>query len=125
MTSPADGPRPAYFAVRPPTSQELYAALEAIFPEFGSEDLLDDLKTSDYGLHTVMHRFTEHFGAEGSTASERQLQALGGLINEAVAVDDQLENAVSTCMLEHFRQIKVYKILSPYLSRTAKQKTHA
>ncbi len=72
-----------------------------------------------------MRCFAEYFGAEGGAASERQLQALGGLINEAVAVDDELENAVSTCMLEHLRQIKAYKILSPYLSPKAKQKTHA
>lgn len=97
----------------------------AIFSEFGSENVLHDVETSDYGLHSVMRCFTEYFGAEGSTTSERQLQALGGLIDEAVAVDDQLENAVSTCMLEHLRQIKAYKILSPYLSRKAKQRTHA
>lgn len=121
----ADEPRPAHFAVRPPTPPELIASLQAIFPEFGSEEILHELETSDYDLHTVMHLFAEYFGTEGSTASERQLRALGGLIDEAVARDDQLENAVSTCMLEHLRQIKAYKILSPYLSRKAKQRTHA
>jgi hypothetical protein len=121
----ADEPKPAHFAVRPPTPQELIASLEAIFPEFGSEDILHDVETSDYGLHSVMRLFTEYFGTEGSTAAEGQLRALGGLIDESVAVDDQLENAVSTCMLEHLRQIKVYKTLSPYLSRKAKQRTHA
>jgi hypothetical protein len=125
MKPPANGPRPTHFAVRPPTPQELSASLEAIFPEFGSEDVLHDVETADYGLHSVMRYFAEYFGAEGSNASEKQLQALGGLIDEAVAVDDQLENAVSTCMLEHLRQIKAYKILSPYLSRKAKQRTHA
>ncbi|HEX3104515.1 MAG TPA: hypothetical protein VHQ22_08705 [Terriglobales bacterium] len=125
MKRPADGPQPTHFAVRPPTPQELSVSLQTIFPEFSSEDVLHDVGTSDYGLHTVMRNFTEYFGAEGSTASERQLRALGGLIDEAVAVDDQLENAVSTCMLEHLRQIKAYKILSPYLSRKAKQRTHA
>jgi hypothetical protein len=125
MKHPADGPRPNHFAERPPTPQELSASLEAIFPEFGSEDLLQDADTSNYGLHTVMRHFTEYFGTEGSTASERQLRALGGLIDEAVAVDDQLENAVSTCMLEHLRQIKAYKTLSPFLSSKAKQRTHA
>lgn len=98
--------------------------MEAIFPEFGS-DVRDDLHTSNYGLHAVMHRFTEYFGTVVSTASEKQLRALGGLIDEGVAVDDELENAVSTCMLEHLRQIKAYKTLSPYFSRKAKDRTHA
>ena len=120
--------RPAsrkHFAVRPPKPQDLYASLKAIFPDFGSEDFLHDVATSDHGLHTVMRYFTEYFGAEQSHASEKQLVALGGLIDEAVAVDDVLENAVSTCMLEHLRQIDAYKALSPHLSRRAKDRTHA
>jgi hypothetical protein len=70
-----------------------------------------------------MHNFTQCFGADHQEFSERQLTSLGQLLDEAVMVDDQLENAVSTCMLEHLRQINGYKALSPYLSKTAKEKT--
>jgi hypothetical protein len=69
--------------------------------------------------------FAEYFGVARDTLSERQLRNLGRLLNEAVAVDDDLENAVSTCFLEHLRQTGSYKSLAPFLSKQAKDKTHA
>jgi len=114
-----------YFPLRPPEPMELLASLTGIFPQFGQEDVVEDVTDSPagVGLPCVMHNFTQYFGADHQEFSERQLTSLGQLLDEAVMVDDQLENAVSTCMLEHLRQINGYKALSPYLSKTAKEKT--
>ncbi len=76
-------------------------------------------------LHCILRGFMDFFSSAQNEGSEHQLKALGHLINEAVAMDDVLENAVSTSMLEHLRQIEAYKALSPYLSPKAKERTHA
>jgi hypothetical protein len=103
---------------------QLLASLKGIFPQFGQEDVVEDVKgADDTGLHCVMRHFTYYFGANHTRFSERQLTALGKLLDEAVKVDDKLENAVATCMLEHLRQINAYKALSPYLSKKAKERT--
>jgi hypothetical protein len=76
-------------------------------------------------LHGVMSLFAQHFGSNGGGYSERQLRSLGGWLSSAVTVPGSLENAVSTCFLEHTRQLKVNRLLAPYLSRLAKEKSHA
>ena len=67
----------------------------------------------------------DFFSSARKNSSERQLKALGRLINEVVAKDDTLENAFSSCLLEHLRQIDEYKSLAPYISPKAKERTHA
>src|SRR5439155_2408023 len=57
--------------------------------------------------------------------SDRQVRQLAELINQAVEAPDELENAVSTCFLEHLRQVRTYKVLAPHLSTQAKRRTHA
>jgi len=37
----------------------------------------------------------------------------------------QLENAFGTCLLEHLYQIKAERVLRPFLSNLAREKTHA
>jgi hypothetical protein len=72
-----------------------------------------------------MLEFTPHFGSAASTYSERQLRALADIVNQVVADGGTIENAVSTCFLEHMYQINVRKVLAPYLSGEAKRKSHA
>jgi hypothetical protein len=50
--------------------------------------------------------------------------ALGEWVNQAVSVDDALENAVSTSFLEHARQVGIDRVLGPYLNSKAKDKSH-
>ncbi len=118
-------PKRGFFASRPPKPMELLASLTGIFPQFGNQDIVVDVADSPVGigLHCVMHHFTCYFGADLQKFSARQLTSLGQLLDEAVLVDDQLENAVSTCLLEHLRQISAYRALSPYLSKRAREKT--
>lgn len=122
-------PKRPQFPDRPPAPEQLLAALQTIFPTFESqglrEDLQDDLLPLSGKLHCIVRDFMDFFSSAQDEASEHQLKSLGSLINEAVAMDDVLENAVSTCMLEHLRQIEAYKALSPYLSPKAKERTHA
>jgi hypothetical protein len=76
-------------------------------------------------LHRVMSLFAQYFGVNGSRFSEKQLRRLGEWLSSAVSVPGELENAVSTCFLEHARQLKVNRLLTPYLSKLAKEKSHA
>ena len=120
MTSP----RADFFPVRPPEPIQLLRSLKGIFPQFGDEEVVADLQGAfGTGLHCVMRHFTDYFSETHSQSTERQLSALGRLLDDAVTVDDNLENAVATCLLEHLRQINAYKLLSPYLSQRAKEKT--
>jgi hypothetical protein len=114
-----------FFSFRPPEPMQLLRSIQGIFPQFGEEeDVVEDVRDAgDIGLHCVMGHFVDFFVENHSQFTDRQLASLGELLNEAVAVNDNLENAVATCMLEHLRQINGYKALSPYLSQTAKDKT--
>jgi hypothetical protein len=76
-------------------------------------------------LHSVMIIFAQYFGANARSFSEKQLRRLGEWLNKAVSVPGALENAVSTCFLEHTRQLKVNRLLAPYLSKLAKEKSHS
>ena len=112
----------------PRTARELRERLVLIVPAFGEECTEDEMREegpSGVTLHFVMQRFAQFFGGAQSSFSQRQLAALGALISRAVENDDDLENAVSTCFLEHLRQIRGYQALAPHLTALAKRKTHA
>ena len=113
------------FGVRPPEPETLMAALKEIFPQFGNDDVVKDVEASDHGLHCAMRRFADYFGSAGTDISDRQARSLGGLLDQAVASDDVLENAVSTCFLEHLRQMDRYEVLALHLSRRVKARTTA
>ena len=98
--------------------------LTEIFPGFSAEYEDGEIQP-ETTLHFVMRDFTTYFSGNRDTFSESQLKKLAHFINDAVAVDDNLENAVSTCFLEHLHQVRSYKMLAPFLSRQAKDKTHA
>ena len=110
--------------MRPETARQLWTELTAIFPDFAHDHTPEDMEESERAgspsLHSVMLPFTQYFGAAQSSASEGQLRALAELVNGAVSVDDDLENAVATCFLEHLRQVRAYKALAPFLSSQAK-----
>ena len=47
-------------------------------------------------------------------------EALAALLNAAVDAGGDAENAASTCLLEHARQVKVDRVLRPWLSQAAR-----
>lgn len=113
----------------PRTPSELRDLLYKIFPVYRThwEDSDNPFISEDgtFNFHGVMIDFTEYFARSLDALSEKQLRELGGLIDAAVAEDGPLENAVSTCLLEHLHQIKASKVLGPFLSPIAKEKSHA
>ena len=110
--------------MRPQTAMELWRFLTEVFPGFVADCTEEEIE-ADTTLHFVMIDFAPYFSSNREQFSEGQLRALGLFINEAVSVDDNLENAVATCFLEHLHQDGSYKALGPYLSALAKAKTHA
>lgn len=108
----------------PQSPEQLLEALFAIFPQYRarhSAESEDDAPT----YHSVLREFTSFFGAELASFSEAQLRSFGALVSEAVAQAGPLENAFGTCLLEHLHQIKAARALRPYLSKMAREKTHA
>jgi hypothetical protein len=103
---------------RPQSPEELLNALFKIFPTYRQCYQSDD----DYHptFHSILIDFTNFFGAQQETFSEEQLRLFGELANHAVNQEDNLENAFSTCFLEHLRQLKAKSKLSPFLSKLAK-----
>ena len=104
------------------TAIELKNRLTKIFPTFDNEWVEDEEINS---LHGVLLVFTPYFGSESSKFTEKQIKMLSVLINETVKNEDDLENAVSACFLEHLHQIKAEITLRPYLSKLAKTKLNA
>jgi hypothetical protein len=37
--------------------------------------------------------------------------------------ENEIENAVATCFLEHMHQVRIDRVLAPYLSRARKEKS--
>ncbi|MGH6763581.1 MAG: DUF2195 family protein [Phyllobacterium sp.] len=105
-----------------PAPLELLKSLQTIFPTFGDAELLAEIETGDVGLHGVMRHFTEYFGAVGQTFTKGQLRALGRVLDQAIVQGGELENAVSTCFLEHLYQIKSSRILLPFVSQRTKER---
>jgi hypothetical protein len=117
--------------VQPP--QETLRQLCAIFPAFEAswaeeeappEDGLVDGVYYEWSHHAVLRNFLAYFAINRESFSPKQLRALGEWIDRAVTADDDLENAVSTCFLEHARQVAIDRILRPYLTTKAKDKSH-
>jgi len=111
--------------------QETLLQLGELFPAFNDEwaeenappeDGLVDGVYYEWTHHAVLSVFLEYFVRHQDVFTEIQLRRLGDWINNAVTNDDEIENAVATCFLEHMRQVRINRILAPYLSRMAKDK---
>lgn len=115
-------------SVRPDNPQDLLDQLAAIFPELREcwdDDANPWREGDEFTFHRVMLAFCDCIGARAGSATATQWRKLGGLINVAVEGDDPLENAVSTCLLEHLHQVGVRDQLWPHLARRARVKSHA
>ncbi|QOV93023.1 hypothetical protein [Novosphingobium sp. ES2-1] len=79
------------------------SALTEIFSDFWDDETQENYLDGDCTLHTVMFEFSSYFVA--ASANPAQLQWLARLIEECIAIDDSLENAIGTCFLEHLPAI--------------------
>ena len=98
--------------------EDVKTILVYIFPAF--EEYIDE---DTEALDSLFQDFIYFYGK--NEFQEKQLQHLAKFINEAVELQDDLENAISTCFLEHLRQIKGDEILRPLLTKQAKERLHA
>lgn len=104
---------------------ELFPGFENWWNEEETEDALVDGVHRDLTHHHLMMEFLDFFAKHHRSFTEKQLRSFGAWVSSAVSVGDDLENAVSTCFLEHSRQAGIDRVLAPYLSRQAKGKPHA
>ena len=115
--------------------QETLRQLCELFPDFGEWWKIEESPPLKDGLvngvfyqwthHRVMQAFLMYFAKNHLSFTEKQLRRFGDWISKAVSIDSDLENAISTCFLEHTRQLKINRVLAPYLSPVAKVKSHA
>ena len=101
-----------------PTPQETLRQLCALFPTFSewweneeappAEDGLVDGIYYEWTHHRILQEFLIYFGMNHHLFDEKHLRTLGSWLNAAVSGGGVLENAVSTCFLEHTHQVEVY-----------------
>ena len=118
----------------PHRPQETLRQLSEVFPDFPkqweeegapAEDGLVDGVYYEWTHHAVLSQFLAFFAQRHNSFTEGQLRRLGDWINKAVRQEDEIENAVGTCFLEHMRQVRIDRVLAPYLSPAAKHKARA
>jgi hypothetical protein len=109
--------------VRATDADQLLDQLRRMFPAFESHSRDGDEDVPS--LHSVMAAFLIWFGINARRQEEVALKQFASFLDQAVAVDDVLENAMTTCFLEHLRQVNSYKILAPHLSKEPRTKTKA
>lgn len=112
------------------TPDELVSFLVELFPEFEKEwqDELEGHEDSanyiGYRVDITFHQVIQTFAPYGSkfleTLQPKQLGRFCKFINEAVESGGDLENALSTCLLEHASQLEIIKILKPKLTGAAR-----
>jgi hypothetical protein len=108
----------------PQSPEELLEELFVIFPQYRAS-YRGPIHNEAPTFHSVLIGFTPCFGAASASCSAAQLREFGALVNEAVAKEGPLENAFGTCLLEHLHQIKSARALWPFLTKLAREKTHA
>jgi len=104
---------------------DIVQALSSIFPEFASEwaeECVGGVPPSD-SAHVVYMTLMPLLGK--IDMSEKQARQFAGLVNDAVAAGGVAENAVATCLLEHFRGSSAFRKVRPYLSKDAKLRLSA
>src|SRR5512140_1509471 len=108
--------------VLPQTPEELLDELFKIFPKYrgGYDGPIHDGRPT---FHSVLIGFTCFFGAHSKSLADEELCLFADLVNNALEAGGALENAFVTCFLEHLRQIRAERVLRPYLSKSAREKT--
>ncbi len=105
------------------TPEELLQSLKDIFPKYVFER--NEYDTINLSYHSLLNDFIYFYGKNSTTFTERQLRNFAEVINSAVDAGGTLENAFSTCFLEHLEQIKCRKPLLSFLSAASRTRLHA
>jgi hypothetical protein len=107
----------------PRTVAELESTLVGMFPTFAAELTSDADASPELGersLHSVFFEFAPYFSRNVGSFSKKQLERFGQFLHAALQTSGQLENAVSTCFLEHAHQLKVNKQVRAALRKAAR-----
>ena len=107
----------------PSTVRELESTLVGMFPTFAAELISDADVPPEFGersLHSVFFDFAPYFTRNVGSFSEKQLERFGQFLHAALQTTGQLENAVSTCFLEHAHQLRVNKQVRAALRKAAR-----
>jgi hypothetical protein len=112
--------------VAPETPEEMLRQLQELLPGFDhSWEDEDEWPGLERSFHAVARDLASYFPAQCLSLNEKQLRAFAAWINGMVTAGGDLENAVSTCFLEHSGQLGVYKVLAPHLTTLAKASARA
>ncbi|WP_078119467.1 DUF7674 family protein [Thiosocius teredinicola] len=103
---------------------ELVDRLIALFPRFfeewnGGEEY--GYEDGDFSYHSVISTFAPLSAEYLNESQPKKTKAFSELLNYAVENGGALENAVSTCLLEHASQLGIRGTLLPYLCPKARQ----
>ena len=104
----------------PQSPEELLNRLFEIFPLYRA-NYNGPIHDKEPTFHSVIMAFVPFFGREANGLPEKQIRAFAGLINAAVEEGGVLDNAFTTCLLEHLRQIRANRVLRPHLSKLARR----
>ena len=112
--------------VAPHTPEEMLLQLQELFPDFShSWDDEDEWTGLGRSFHSVARELAHFFPLQGSSLTDKELHAFAEWINGMAAAGGDLENAISTCFLEHSTQLGVYRLLAPHLSSHVKASARA
>ena len=96
---------------------QLFQALCDLFPVFADE-FDEDEEISTY--HQVVSSLAPVITSFLENSSERTVKKFYRIVNDSVAEGGLVENAMSTCLLEHASQLKCKHLIRAYLSAAAK-----
>ena len=105
-------------------SRDLVDGLLELLPRFSEEwDEGDGFRDEEgeYSFHSIMLTFGPQSAAYLNEADRNTVQAFCELLNRSVENEGDLENAVSTCFLEHASQLGVSRVLKPHLGPKARR----
>jgi hypothetical protein len=103
----------------------MFAEFDRWWKDEEAEDAMVDGVHSALTHHRLLMEFLDFFAQQHGSFTEQQLRLLGGWVNQAVAMNDELANAVSSAFLGHSRELNVHQVLAPYLSPQAKDKAQS
>ena len=89
------------------------------------EDRLVDGVHAELTHHHLAMEFLDYFAGNHVTLNQQQLHSVGAWLSDAVARNDELAEAVTTCFLHNCREQHLDGVLAPFLSPQAKARTRA
>ena len=106
------------------TPADLVCVISEILPDFSEEWDNGEAfcyENGDFSFHSVFMTLGPVSFQLLSNVDVKVIKKFCKLVNRAVEQGGDLENAISTCFLEHASQIGVRKLIAPYLSKETKR----